>query len=95
MHISLPFEGFIVVMIMLDFSTAFDTIDHDVLVKMLYYVYTEPVPDIIQLFGLLYHLYADDTQLYIAFKRKIPSLIWNFFYVGDQIIDGTQHVKAE
>ena len=36
----------------------------------LYCLYTKPVSDIIQRFGLLHHSYADDTQLYITIKKK-------------------------
>ena len=36
---------------------------------ILYCLYTEPVSDIIQRFGLLHHSTADDTQIYITFKN--------------------------
>ena len=35
---------------------------------LLYLVYTSPIADIIKKHDLLYHLYADDTQLYISFN---------------------------
>ena len=35
---------------------------------LLYLVYTAPIADIINKYDLLYHLYADDTQLYISFS---------------------------
>ena len=35
---------------------------------MLFTIYTTPLGRIIQRHGLTYHLYADDTQLYMAFK---------------------------
>ena len=41
-----------------------------VLGSILYCVYTKPVSDIIRCFGLLYHSYTDDTQLYITIKRQ-------------------------
>jgi len=35
---------------------------------ILYLRYTSPIVDIIKRHGLNYHLYADDTQLYLSFK---------------------------
>ena len=35
---------------------------------LLYSLYTSPIADIINLHSLQYHLYADDSQLYISFK---------------------------
>ena len=39
-----------------------------VLGPLLYLLYTSPIADIIKLHKLQYHLYADNTQLYISFK---------------------------
>ena len=35
-----------------------------------YTLYSQPLGDIIKHFGLSYHFYADDTQLYVSFKPK-------------------------
>ena len=39
-----------------------------VLGPLLYLLYTSPIADIINFHSLQYHLYADDSQLYISFK---------------------------
>ena len=39
-----------------------------VLGPLLYSMYTSPIARIISRYGLKYHLYADDSQLYISFK---------------------------
>ena len=49
---------------------------------LLYLVYTAPIADIIKKHALLYHLYADDTQLYISFNTDFFSfIICNFISV--------------
>ena len=112
---------YIIVLVLLDLSAAFDTVDHKILLSRLQYhlgihdialdwcksyllnrpqhvcignaiskpvildysvpqgsvlgpqwftVYTSPVRDIILKYNLNYHVYADDTQLYITFKSS-------------------------
>ena len=48
-----------------------------ILGPFLYLLYTAPLAEIIRSHGLVYHFYADDTQLYIAFKDcdvNVPRL---------------------
>jgi hypothetical protein len=40
---------------------------------VLFTIYTTPLGNIIRRHGLTFHLYADDTQLYFAFKPSSPS----------------------
>jgi hypothetical protein len=114
-------SGSVAVLIMLDITAAFDTLDHNTLLHRFeslfgitddalswissylsnryetvvidgvksapsevkfgvpqgsvlgpkyYTLYSQPLGDIIKRFGLLYHFYADDTQLYVSFKPK-------------------------
>ena len=118
----------VVLMVLLDLSAAFDTIDHDIFVSRLssrigvrsvalswfksylsgwssqvdilgklsspkisdfglpqgsvvgpvaYSIYTLPVGDIARHHSVNYHLYADDTQLYVSFDPKIPGDLEN------------------
>ena len=41
-----------------------------ILGPILYLLYTSPIGDIIKRHGLEYHLYADDTQLYLALNNR-------------------------
>ena len=45
-----------------------------VLGPLLYLLYTAPISDVIAKRQLKYHLYADDTQLYLAFKTTHMNL---------------------
>ena len=42
-----------------------------------YSIYTLPVGDIARHHSISYHLYADDTQLYVSFDPKIPGDLEN------------------
>lgn len=42
------------------------------------YQYTSPLSKIIRSFDLDYHLYSDDTQLYIAFKTTDANKAANY-----------------
>ena len=37
---------------------------------LLYSLYTSPLADIARSYGLSYHFYADDTQLYLSFDTS-------------------------
>ena len=42
-----------------------------VLGPILYLLYTAPLGDIMRRHGILYHMYADDTQIYLTFKSSV------------------------
>ena len=44
-----------------------------VLGPILFTIYTSPIGEIARKYNVEIHIYADDTQLYIYFKMKVPS----------------------
>ena len=40
-------------------------------------LYTSPVSNIIRKHGLSFHVYADDTQMYISFNPRVPGACQN------------------
>ena len=56
-----------------EFNLSWGVPQGSVLGPILFTVYTTPLASVIRKHGLEFHLYADDTQLYIAFKPSCPS----------------------
>ena len=44
-----------------------------VLGPLLFATYVSPIADVVSSHGMLFHQYADDTQLYIAAKAKVDT----------------------
>jgi hypothetical protein len=135
-------QGKIVMLVLLDMSAAFDTIDHDILVNRLnneygiggcvlnwfssylkdrtsrvcvlgnyssvhplkygvpqgsvagppiFTLYSKPVTAIFRHFNIAYHVYADDTQLYVSYDPKVPG---DFDVVQRRLMDCIAEVKV-
>ena len=60
-----------------------------VLGPVLYLLYTAPLAEVIRSYGLDYHLYADDTELYFAFKSVDVDA------AKSRVENGSQRIEAK
>ena len=72
-----------------------------VLEPLLFSMYTAPIGDIIRRHKLSFHLYADDTKLYIKFEmtdqtNRLLSLRRIEHCINDiRVVDGCKSIKSE
>ena len=67
---------------------------------MLYLLYTSPLEDIVKLYNLDFHLYANDTPLYLAFKPNAAEQPGSIVRIeasvcGIGLMDGAEQVEVE
>ena len=67
---------------------------------MLYLLYTSPLEDIVKLYNLDFHFYANDTPLYLAFKPNAAEQPGSIARIeasvcGIGLMDGAEEVEVE
>ena len=67
---------------------------------MLYLLYTSPLEDIVKLYNLDFHFYANDTPLYLAFKPNAAEQPGSIARIeasvcGIGLMDGAEKVEVE